>query len=133
MLFVAQIDDAVRVVDSAAKHDDRWLFIAALVILLIFVGAVIRWLVTHIEKKDEALERKDILHDEKLAARELEAKAERDAFLATIDAIRKQMEALTAVVTDHDKRMTKAHDVEMGVMIETAIRRREAERAKETP
>ncbi len=55
------IDSAAKLVDRAAMQNDRWLFLAALVILLAFVAFVIRWLVSHIQEKDRTIAEKERL------------------------------------------------------------------------
>ncbi len=57
------VKSASEFVDKAAAQNDRWLFLAALVILLFFVGVVIRWLVAHITEKDISIVEKEARHD----------------------------------------------------------------------
>ncbi len=54
MLTLAQLDTAKAVVDQAATASDRWLFLAALAIIILGGTACIRWLVAGLEKKDSA-------------------------------------------------------------------------------
>lgn len=148
MNFLAQTDEAIRLVDSASKQSDRWLFLAALVMLGLVLGLVVKWLVAHIERKDAAITEKDKWFEQKLDKKEEAAKVEREAahtqFLATLAAkdvafaqIAKELSALTEatekntkILVDHDNRMTTAHSVEMGVMIEAAIQKHEREMQK---
>ena len=53
MLF-AQIDTVLTAVDKASAASDRWLFLAALAIIIAGGVAVIRYLVNSLEKKDAA-------------------------------------------------------------------------------
>ena len=60
--------DFQNIVDHAAGANDRWLFIATLLILLGFAGMVIRWLVRRLEQQTQAhavtLEKfGEVLHD----------------------------------------------------------------------
>ena len=41
--------DFMKVVDHAAAMNDRWLFLAAFCLLLVLCGAVIYWLVKHLQ------------------------------------------------------------------------------------
>lgn len=70
--MLAQIGPALEFVDKASQQSDRWLFLASLVILLFFVGLVIKWLVEHINGKDIALVEKE----KKFDAERLEARRE---------------------------------------------------------
>lgn len=131
-LFLAQVDEVIRQVDVASTKGDRWLFIAALVILLLFVGCVIRWLVTYIQQKDARIESKEKENEIKQAGFWEEAKRERKEdqaeFLKSLHELAAQTEAikaLTKVVVDHDTDMRAAHSVELGTMIEAALNRRE--------
>ncbi len=67
MTMIAQAETIVKsaseIVDKAAAQNDRWLFLAALVLLLIFVAVVIKWLVDHISQKDKAIVEKESRHD----------------------------------------------------------------------
>jgi hypothetical protein len=53
-MVVAQIETGLSVVDKAAAASDRWLFLAALAIIIAGGVAVIRYLVNSLEKKDAA-------------------------------------------------------------------------------
>ena len=52
-MFLSQIETAAQIVDKAATASDRWLFLAALAIIIIGGSMVIRWLVASLEKKDK--------------------------------------------------------------------------------
>jgi phosphotransferase system glucose/maltose/N-acetylglucosamine-specific IIC component len=45
------VEDVSKVVTYASNQSDRWLFIAVLVVLLMFAGMVIRWLVTQMREQ----------------------------------------------------------------------------------
>ncbi len=51
MMF-AQIETAIHAIDKASGATDRWLFLAALGIIILGGTAVIRWLVAGLERKD---------------------------------------------------------------------------------
>ena len=60
MSYFAQIDTATKLVDKASEASDRWLFIAALAIIIIGGTLIIRWLVNSLEKKDHDHELKSM-------------------------------------------------------------------------
>lgn len=123
-MILAQLTEATSFVDHAASSSDRWLFLAALALIISFGALAIRWLVTSLETKDKgyALERenKDKAHGlerEKLIAEiraeHLECRAARkedqNAFLHALElkeeglrANTKAIEALASVITRHD-------------------------------
>ena len=43
------VNDFIKAVDHAAGMNDRWLFLAAFCLLLVLCGAVIYWLVKHLQ------------------------------------------------------------------------------------
>ena len=43
------VNDFIKAVDHAAGMNDRWLFLAAFCLLLLLCGAVIFWLVKHLQ------------------------------------------------------------------------------------
>jgi type VI protein secretion system component VasK len=49
------VPNLVPLLDHAASQSDRWLFIAALALLLVFTWLVIRWLVNRTDLQNEAL------------------------------------------------------------------------------
>ena len=53
-LVVAQLETGLAVVDKAAAASDRWLFLAAIALIIAGGVAVIRYLVNSLEKKDAA-------------------------------------------------------------------------------
>jgi len=53
-MTLAQLETGLSVVDKAAAASDRWLFLAALAIIIAGGVAVIRYLVNSLEKKDAA-------------------------------------------------------------------------------
>lgn len=126
------VGEVVKVIDRASTAGDRWLFIAALVILLIFVGLVIKWLVNHIETKDARIEAKEKEHDQRLKDREAATKAERDgertAFLTVIEGLKaevasqtEQIRKLTDVVTVHDRDMRDVHRIETATLVHAEL------------
>ncbi len=128
------VDQVVKVIDRASAAGDRWLFIAILVLLLIFAACVIYWLVRHIEKKDARIESKERESEEKLAkiadAAKTERGEERKEFLTALDAHKSEMSALTVqvkslteIVTAHDRDMRDAHRMETSVLIRTELLR----------
>ncbi len=54
MIFLAQLDTGITIVDKAAAASDRWLFLAALAIIIGGGVVCITWLVRSLEKKDSA-------------------------------------------------------------------------------
>lgn len=50
--MLAQVETAVDIVNKASSATDRWLFLAALAIIIIGGSMVIRWLVASLDKKD---------------------------------------------------------------------------------
>ncbi len=52
--MIAQIETAIHAIDKASGATDRWLFLAALGIIIIGGTAVIRWLVASLDRKDAA-------------------------------------------------------------------------------
>ena len=120
-----QMSETVELVDKAAQAGDRWLFIAALVLLLSFAGIVIKWLVKSLEAKDalHSNERKalsdsvaDIIRksDAELEkAREqarIDRKEDRQEYLNSIHILNAEIRelaaniaAITQVLTSHDR------------------------------
>jgi len=47
--WVMNTGELLKAVDHAAAMNDRWLFLAAFCLLLVLCGAVIRWLVKHLQ------------------------------------------------------------------------------------
>lgn len=48
-LILAQIEHGLQAVDKAAQQSDRWLFLAAIMLILISAGVTIRYLVKQID------------------------------------------------------------------------------------
>jgi len=44
------LTDAATAADYASKQPDRWLFVAALIVLLLFIGIAWRWIIADREK-----------------------------------------------------------------------------------
>ncbi len=53
-MFLAQAETAMEIVTKASTATDRWLFLAALAIIIIGGSMVIRWLVASLANKDAA-------------------------------------------------------------------------------
>jgi len=53
MVTLAQLDATLKVVDKASEATDRWLFLAALAIIIVGGTLIIRWLVASLERKDK--------------------------------------------------------------------------------
>jgi ascorbate-specific PTS system EIIC-type component UlaA len=53
-LFLAQVDEAMKVVDKAAAQNDRWLFLAAIIFIIVAFLIVIRYLVKDRDKERDA-------------------------------------------------------------------------------
>lgn len=68
IVTLAQIDEAVKMVDKASTASDRWLFLAALVIILFGCGIAIRFLVRALAqaqiKSDASLDKQQVKYDE---------------------------------------------------------------------
>ncbi len=132
-MILAQLTEIVPMIDRASEASNRWLFLAAIVVLMLGGALVIRWLVNALEKKDvnAALER-EVLHGE-IKNERLESRAARKedqtqylSSLAAKDAAltqhTKAIEALTAVVTKHDIDMRAAHEIELRQFIRSEIK-----------
>lgn len=50
------LGDAVEIIDHAAGMNDRWMFIAILVVFLLALGVAMRWLVNYFTKRQDVLE-----------------------------------------------------------------------------
>ncbi len=50
------MNEIKQITDYAANQSDRWLFIAALVVLLLVVALIWKWMVGHVEKVSKRLE-----------------------------------------------------------------------------
>jgi hypothetical protein len=133
------VGGVVDVVDKAASANDRWLFIAALVLLLGFAAVVIKWLVTSLETKDvaHAAERKELSEkvlaandkfNSELKAERTAARAERAAdqasFLASLErhdsalnALTLEQKAGTAMLTEHVREVRDRYKVDMQKVI----------------
>jgi hypothetical protein len=75
--MLAQIETAMKAIDKATAATDRWLFLAALVIIMAGGSIVIRWLVLGWAQKDRA-------HDEAAAGMRTAHLTERAGFLAAL-------------------------------------------------
>lgn len=51
--FLAQVEEAIKAIDKASTASDRWLFLAAIALIMIGSGMAVRYLVRVLEKKDE--------------------------------------------------------------------------------
>lgn len=94
MNIIAQIETVKKIVDEASGASDRWLFIAALAIIIIGGSLVIRWLVKGIETKDIAhaasMEAKEEAHQAEVKeTRSLHA-AERSEWRGVMEESKKQ-------------------------------------------
>ncbi len=129
-----QVDNAVKIIDRASSAGDRWMFVAVLLILLAFAGMVIKWLVAHINAKDQRIEEKDKLHDLKLEERERQARQERQEdqaeFLEVINGLKAEIKAQTEqvkqnteILTKHDREMREAHSIETAVLVRAELMR----------
>lgn len=49
-----KIQELLKVVDVASRQSDRWLFLAALIVLMVFTYFVIRWLVSELGRSRES-------------------------------------------------------------------------------
>ena len=98
--MLAQAEIAVDIVDKAARASDRWLFLAAITIIIIGGTIVIRWLVSNIEKKDTAhacsLESKDEEHKKEMCDMRLAHVAERNEWRTVMEASKTQFLAAIA-------------------------------------
>ncbi len=59
--MLAQLETGMKIVDKASEASDRWLFIAALAIIIVGGTLIINWLVKSLDKKDAQ-------HDVKISA-----------------------------------------------------------------
>lgn len=59
--MIAQIDTTLKLVDKAAEASDRWLFLAALAIIIVGGTMIIRWLVASLERKDREHDAKTLV------------------------------------------------------------------------
>lgn len=50
------LEDAVEIIDHAAGMNDRWMFIAILVVFLLALGTAMRWLVNYFTRRQDILE-----------------------------------------------------------------------------
>lgn len=50
------VDTVVEAVDHAAAMNDRWMFIAILIVFLVALGIAMRWLVNYFTKRQDVLE-----------------------------------------------------------------------------
>jgi hypothetical protein len=137
----AQIIEGLEAVNHAASQNDRWWFLASQVLLLSFLAVVIKWLVSHIEEKDKRLEAKEVAHEIKIKKTEDAAKAEREddrrEFLDVIKQfdlaqvertkqmaeISEQLRNLNVIVTNHDREMRQAHQVETRSLVNAELTR----------
>ncbi len=134
-MSLAQITELVPMIDRASEASNRWLFLAAIVVMMIGGSLVIRWLVNALQKKDtDAASEREKLHGE-IKSERAECRAQRKEdqteFLvalagkdATLQAHTKAIEALTGVVTKHDTDMRAAHEIELRSMIRSEIEKR---------
>lgn len=124
-------------VDKASMAGDRWLFIAALVILLGFAGIVIKWLVGTIEAKDKAHSDERKLMDSEMKAERLESRAQRKEdqaiYVAEFKSITIELHALadaqeknTEVLIAHDKEMRDSHKLQLRAAVHEELIRQGA-------
>ena len=53
---MTNVNNLIPLLDHAAAQGDRWLFLSAMAVLLIFAWLVIRWLVKRTEAQNRSLE-----------------------------------------------------------------------------
>jgi len=46
------MNDLIKTADYAAQQTDRWMFVACLIVLLLFLGMAFRWFVKLLERKE---------------------------------------------------------------------------------
>jgi cobalamin biosynthesis protein CbiD len=118
------IKGVIEGVDKASMAGDRWLFIAALVLLLGFAGLVIKWLVGTIEVKDKAHSEERKIMDAEIKQERTESRAQRKEdqaiFIAEFRTISNDLKMLTKaqeknteVLIEHDKEMRDSHKMQL--------------------
>ena len=119
-------------IDHAAQMNDRWLFLAALVFILIAFSLAIWWLLKALERlqtesKLERTENRKELKEEREKS-EIDRTAERERFLSiidgykhVIDSLDKSVEKNTETLEKHDSDMRKAHEVETTVLVRAEL------------
>ncbi len=89
MTMLAQVETVIDVVDRASHADDRWLFLAALAIIIIGGSLCIRWLVSSLQKKDvehqTAIGAMRIAHTEERAEWRIIMQKTKEEFLAALE------------------------------------------------
>ena len=46
------MNDLIKTADYASQQTDRWMFVACLIVLLLFLGMAFRWFVKLLERKE---------------------------------------------------------------------------------
>lgn len=86
-ILVAQATEVISAVDKLSNQNDRYLFIASQVVIILGGAAIIRWLVNSLERKDAA-------HAEATKALHAEMKEERESFSTKFEAARAESRAI---------------------------------------
>lgn len=139
--MIAQIETGLKIVDRAAESSDRWLFLAALGIIIIGGTLIINWLVKSLERKDNEHDAKSMalisshaVERKEWAIALMEAKAE---FLKALSEQQKvfreelsteRLAAATERAVDRDARHQTANALNAVALATTDLRQSLAEK-----
>lgn len=93
MILLAQLETVLKTVDKAEGASDRWLFLAALAIIIVGGVLCINWLVKSLERKDKEHSDKTLVmvnaHATERREWALVLQQSKDQFIASLEAQRK--------------------------------------------
>jgi hypothetical protein len=113
--FLAQITDAIEAGERLAQKDDRVLFLVTLVLFFVAGGIAVKWFMSQLDRRDQALIAQKTDHDAKIAQLYTELGHVRESFNQYLISNAKDMHMIIARNNDVIDANTKvvAHNTEM--------------------